>query len=216
MENILFKIIGDGMINDELAQTVKDKLFEKYQKSFTITNLGRRLGTPNNDTVTAFCYEDTNENLKFTCILNRDRVHFEDDFCLRNICYELKCAFAEKFEKLKIQAFQKINIIGKNKYDEIVPLQEFINKEKNVNFLVEIFTDNDISDTDFRNISNIIKDKYKNIKLRLIIYVFNKNEYYKELIDEIKEFPDTEDLEIDEENLNNKLELKIIENNLII
>ena len=146
----------------------------------------------------------------------------------------------EKFDAKIVDLILGENIVGKLKYKmkffitmlkarmkkEVLVLQfpiierNFIlnlaNKEKNVNFLVEIFTDNDISDPDFRNISNIIKDKYKNIKLRLIIYVFNKNEYYKELIDEIKEFPDTEDLEIDEENLNNKLELKIIENNLII
>ena len=214
MENILFKIIGNGMVNDELVQVIKDKLLEKHQKTFEITKLGRRFGTYTNDTVSAVCHESKNDSLKFTCILNRDRVHFEDDYCIRSICYEIECAFKEEFQKYSILIFPKVNIIGKEKFDKIISVQEFVNIEKNTKFLVEVYVKDNISEKVFGEIVNSIRNKYKNIKLRLITYILNEK-YFQDIIDDLKELPGTEDFDIDENELKNKFEIRIIENNLI-
>ena len=198
-ENIsidFFKLMGNGIVNDELAQTIKDKLLLKYNESFEVTHLGRRYGTGDEDiSVTAYCHPKDNERIVFTAVLNADRVNFKDDYILRKINVELEDSIETLAKEEDEDILVRSIIIKKYKYDKEVGVEEFIKKEPQTNFLLHIYLKNNKKEKK-KKILKKIEKKYKGIKLRGNIQVLKK-EYFQELKKELKQIPSSEDYTID-------------------
>ncbi len=214
INNTIFKLIGNGQLNNETVQDIKDKLIEKYNEPFEISHLGARFGTYSNNSVTAYCYPVCNNKLIFTSILNRDRVHFSDDYYLRMICHEIEELLTEKFRKEKITANVRVLTFGIEKYEEKVSVQEFINKEKNVSFLAKIIVKNNCSRDLIEKIMDEIKEQYNNIELKGIFYILENN-YYDEIVEQYSHIPSNEYVNIkNKEKIKEKIEIRIVENSL--
>lgn len=175
MDISIFDVIGNGISNKEISDVIIKKLYEKYQVEFVVKMIGNRYGTNTNDTVTTFCYPKDNERLIFTTILNREQTILEDDYMLRSVTFELEESIKKEFEKNNIDAFAKIEIIGKNTLDEFLTVQEFIDKFDNFNFLAYIVSKNKTSNEVLNNVYKNLENKYPNIYLKSLIYMLEEN-----------------------------------------
>lgn len=179
MELSIFDVIGNGISNKEISDVIVRKLYERYQVEFVVKMIGNRYGTNSNDTVTAFCYPKDNESLIFTAILNREQTILEDDYMLRYVTFELEESIKKEFEKNNVDAFAKVEIIGKNKLDEFLTVQEFIDKFDNFNFLAYIVSKNKVSNEVLNNVYKNLENKYSNIYLKSLIYMLEESGFDK-------------------------------------
>ena len=174
MDISIFDVIGNGISNKEISDVIIKKLYEKYQIEFVVKMIGDRYGTNTNDTVTTFCYPQNNKNLIFTAILNREQTNLEDDYMLRSVTFELEESIKKEFEKNNIDVFAKIEIIGKNKLNEFLTVQEFIDKFDNFNFLAYIVSKNKISNEVLNDVYKNLENKYPKIYLKSLIYMLEE------------------------------------------
>lgn len=213
--NMIFKLIGNGMLNNEIAQDIKDKLIEKYGEPFEITHLGERFGTYSNNTVKAYCYPLSNEKLRFTAILNNDRVHFHDDFILRTICFEIEQFIKNEFLKNSVNAYVRIAMFGIEEYDEKISAQEFVCSNENISFLAKICINEKCPTNIIKDIMARIKDEYDNIELKGIFYVLEED-YYNEIVKKYSVIPSSRYINIkNKEKIKSKNIFQIKENTLI-
>lgn len=204
MRNILFDIIGNGMINDEIFQVIKDKLLEKYHESFTVTHLGKRFGTESNDTVTAFCRSEINNDIIFTVVLNKDKVHFEDDYIIRKLCYELESKINNDFQTLDIISYSNVKIINMMLYDGSEEnLSNFLNNNEDSEFLCRIYIKDDCEEYKFKQVCEKIKQEYNSINCTFLAYILNEK-YYDEIVKKNEYLPHSENIILDEKEIKEK------------
>ena len=188
MEISIFDVIGNGISNEELIEIIQNKLQEKYKKEFKIKKIGNRYGTYTNDTVTTYCCPRDDENMLFTAKLNKEKTVLEDDYLLRKVSYELEENIKKEFRQNNIEVIVKNKIIGKNQLEELLSVQEFIDKNRGSNFLAYIISSKKISNETLKNIYEKLEQQYKGIHLKTLIYLINE-EQYKECCETIKQSP---------------------------
>lgn len=205
----IFQVISGQLIDDEIVQIIKDKLLLKYDEEFEVYKLGRRAGTALNDSVTAYCRSLKNKDTLFVSVLNGDKVHFSDDYCLRLICFELQKELINKFKEEKITVYPRINIIGCHKYDKKTKLENFIKKEPNVNFLVDLYVKDKVLLKDVKKIIEEVKEKYKSINLRGNVILLDSNSY-EEYINIFKEMSDSDNYYVESSSIIDKYRIERI------
>ena len=213
--NMIFKFIGNGMLNKEIVQDIKDKLLEKYGEPFEVSHLGERFGTYSNNTVKAYCYPLSNENLRFTAILNNDRVHFKDDYSLRLICYEIEEFIKNEFLINSVNAYVRIATFGIEENNEKNISKEIICNNENISFLAKICINEKCPTNIIKDIMSRIKDEYSNIELKGIFYVLEKD-YYNEIFEKYSIIPSNIYINIkNKEKIKSKNIFQIKENTLV-
>lgn len=213
--NMIFKFIGNGMLNKEIVQDIKDKLLEKYGEPFEVSHLGERFGTYSNNTVKAYCYPLSNEKLRFTAILNNDRVHFKDDYSLRLICYEIEEFIKNEFLINSVNAYARIATFGIEEYNEKNISKEIICNNENISFLAKICINEKCPTNIIKDIMSRIKDEYSNIELKGIFYVLEKD-YYNEIFEKYSIIPSNIYINIkNKEKIKSKNIFQIKENTLV-
>ena len=211
MEISIFDIIANGIGNADISKVIEEKLCEKYKEKFLVKRIGNRYGAENNETVTTFCTPTNNENLIFKVTLNQEQTKLEDDYKYRKVTYELEECIQKEFKKYNIEIIVKSEIIGKNKIEDFVSVQEFINKFENTSFLMYIITKEEISKEILEKIYNSLNTKYINIYLKSVIYNTNEKDY-KELKEILKTVPSINSSIIEKYNGIQNAIIKIHEN----
>lgn len=200
MEDI-FKIFCGETIDQEIVQIIKDKLLLKYNEEFEVYKIGRRYGaTSSNDTVTTYCRNIDNKDLLFTCILNADKVHFEDDYNIRLLCHELKKEILEEFKKENIEVFPRIDAIKYQSLDKTIQLKDFIEKQPNAMFFIELYIKDKDRKQDIQKIMKSFKEKYPSMNMCGNIIVVTP-ENYEKYTNIFTEMPDNEDYYVDQNDI---------------
>lgn len=179
MELSIFDVIGNGVGNVEISEVVKNKLKEKYQEEFIVKKIGNRYGTSTDDNVKTYCCPKNNKELIFTATLNKEQTILEDGYPIRGVAFQLEEYIKNKFKDKEIDVIVKCDIIGKNKLNEFLSLQQFIEQFKGVSFLTYIISKNVIEEDILRDVYNEIEEKYKDIYLKTIIYMLNEDGFKK-------------------------------------
>lgn len=210
MEVSIFDVIGNGVSNAEVSEVITNKLKEKYQKEFLVKMIGNRYGTYTDDTATAYCCPKNNEDLIFTVTLNKEQTKIEDDYSLRNISFELEKGIKEEFKKVDVEVVVKVEIIGINKMDEFITINECIKKFKGTSFLAYIISNKSIQDEKLEEIYKLIEEKYKGIYLKTLIYLLDEEGFEKcKEID--KNSPEITDTMIEKYEIKQETVIKILE-----
>ena len=197
MEMDIFKILCKETIDEEITQIIKDKLLLKYKEEFEVYKIGKRYGaSSSNDSVTTYCRNVKNKDLLFMATLYRDKVHFEDDYYLRLVCFELQKELIEAFKENNVEVYPRINIVGINEYDKKIKLQDFIEKEKNAKFLVELYVKGKVELSILKKSIKTVKDNHKSIDMRGDITLLD-SEHYEEYANTFKEMCDEDDYTVE-------------------
>ena len=175
MEISIFDVIGNGISNKDIIENIKKKLQKKYKIEFNVKKIGNRYGIFTNDTVTTYCCPKYNENIIFIAKLNKEQTVLEDDYLLKCISYEIEESIKKEFQENNIEIIAKNKIIGKSNLSEQISVQEFINKYKGANFLTYIISSQKISAEVLKEIYEKLKQKYKGIYLKTLIYIIDEN-----------------------------------------
>lgn len=215
MEVSIFDVIGNGVSNAEVSEVIISKLKKKYQKEFTVKMIGNRFGTYTDDTVTTYCSPKDNENLIFTATLNKEQTKLEDDYELRHVAFELEEEIKEEFKKMNIEVMVKAEVIGKNKIDEFLSVQEFIKKFKGTSFLTYIISNNAIAEETLNKVYKHIEEKYQDIYLKTLLYAVGE-EGFKQCYEIYKNSPGITDSIIERYEVKQEVIMKIFEGKIYI
>ena len=215
MELSVFDIIGDGVSNEEIASSISEKLKNKYNEEFGVKMLGNRYGTASDDYVLAYCFPKSCENLLFTSMLSKDESILEDDYYLKKISYKLQSDFEANFKKEELDVVSKIKIIGINKLENNVTIEQFIEANKNYNFLAKFICTKEIDEEILKNIYSNIENEYKSINLKSVVFSMSENDFnqFKSLSEKI---PDVTESIIEKYNAKQEKIIKISDGNVII
>lgn len=134
-----FSLLERGKINDDMIQTVKDRLLLKYNESFEVIKIGQRYGMGTFDTARIICHPKENRKLLFTTVLNKDRVTLEDDYIIRSISYEIEELIEKEYKKKDIETMIKVHIFRNTIPNKKISLKEFQEKYDNESVLVKIY-----------------------------------------------------------------------------
>lgn len=174
----LFDIEENGLSNDVVSDLITQKLEEKYNQIFILKRIGNRYGTGKFDEVTAYCCPLNNKKMIFSVTFDMVKeMIIEDDFFLRNTCVELEEGLYNEFKKKNIESINKVEIIGKNRLDEILSVQEFSKKYTRSNFLATIIIRDEIAEKDLNYVFINIKNKFNSIYLKTLIYVMKDDDF---------------------------------------
>ena len=197
----LFKIFCNETIDQEIVQIIKDKLLLKYNEEFEVYKIGRRYGaTSSNDTVTTYCRNIDNKDLLFTCILNADKVHFEDDYYIRLLCYELKKEILEEFKKENIDVFPRVDVIKYQSLDKKIKLKDFIEKQPNALFFIQLYAKDKDKKQDMQKTMKSLRKKYPSINRCGNILIMN-SENYEKYVNVFQDIPDNEDYYVNQDDI---------------
>lgn len=179
MDNIsLFDIEDTGISNYEIVPLILERLEKKYNKKFYIKCIGERYGTDKFDEVTAYCSPIEDEKFVFTVrfdMINEQII--EDDYYIRNNCYELEKNIEKILEENEIELINKVEIFGKNQIDEDMTVNEFSEKYTNANYISIIVINNEKFNGDLEKGFEYVRDKYNKIYLKTIIYIVDGKDY---------------------------------------
>ncbi len=204
----ILKAILKETMDEEIAQIIKDKLLLKYNEEFDVVKIGRRFGaSSSNDTVTTFCRSVNNADLLFTSVLNVDKVHFEDDYYLNLVCFELQKEIKNALEMNKIESYPRVFIIGLYELDKKLNLVEFIEKEEGTNFLIRLYIKDKVEFKKIRKAIETVKEKYPGIDMRGDIILLNADSY-DEYANIFKGIPDSEDYSVDSNTIIEKYRIE--------
>lgn len=179
MDNIsLFDIADTGVSNYEIVPLILEELEKKYIKTFCIKCIGERYGTDKFDEVTAYCSPIEDEKFVFTVrfdMINEQII--EDDYYIRNNCYELEKNIEKILEENEIELINKVEIFGKNQIDEEMTVSEFSEKYQNANYISIIVINNEKFNGNLEKGFEYVRDKYNKIYLKTIIYIVDGKDY---------------------------------------
>lgn len=211
MEGIsIFNVIGNGISNQEISNTIIEMLNKKYNQKFLVKRIGNRYGANNTDSVTTYCNPENNEELIFTTTLNKEQTEIEDDYKLRCVEFELEKYMKSIFQKNNIDIIVKVKTIGKNKLEKFLTVQEFIDIYNETNFLAHIVGYETITEDILKKVYGLLNAKYRNIYLNSLIYTIGENEF-KEFYDITKTLPQINTSLIEQYDIKNEIIIKINE-----
>lgn len=177
MDISIFDIVENGVSNSDISDVVTKKIKDKYDEEFVVKMIGNRYGTFDDNTVTTYCFPKTNENLLFTVTMNKEQTVLEDDYYLRKVTFDLEENIKSEFKENNINVIVKSKIIGLNKLERELTIQEFIKKYNTTNFIAHIICSENVSEDDLKNIYNNLENKYKNIHLKSSVYFIDENKF---------------------------------------
>lgn len=215
MELSVFDIVGNGVSNQEISNTIIQKLKNKYNEEFCVKMIGNRYGTAANDSITAYCFSKKNEKMLFTAILNKDETILEDDFYLRKVSYMLQDTFESKFRKKDIDIIIKIKIIGVNFLKNEMSVESFVENYKKSIFLAKFICSKEIDEETLKEIFLQVGNEYKNINVKSAVYFIDVEDFEK-LKKVAQKIPDINVSIIEKYNIKEEKMLQISEGNVII
>lgn len=174
-------------LNEKIGNEIKNKLKEKYQQEFEIKTLGRRFGTAENNSVTAYCYPKENEELLFTIIMDMKGKIRQDTYNIRKVCYFLEKQIENLFKEKNIDSYCSSHIYGI--IQEIEGKTEEILQKEEITFFTNIIIKENIQDEDIIEVYNKILEKYSNIKLYSNIYIIQNDEIYSKCKEQMYSVP---------------------------
>lgn len=215
MEGIsIFNVIGNGISNQEISNTIIEMLNKKYNQKFLVKRIGNRYGANNTDSVTTYCNPENNEELIFTTTLNKEQTEIEDDYKLRCVEFELEKYMKSIFQKNNIDIIVKVKTIGKNKLEKFLTAQEFIDIYNETNFLAHVVGYETITEDILKKVYGLLNAKYRNIYLNSLIYTIGENEF-REFYDITKTLPKINTSLIEQYDIKNEVIIKIKEGRYI-
>lgn len=210
MDISIFDIVENGVSNSEISDVITEKLKEKYNEEFAVKMIGNRYGTAYDNTVTTYCFPRNNENLLFTAIMNKEQSVLEDDYYLQKVTFELEENIRNEFTENNINTVVKTEIIGLNKLEKELSVQEFIKKYNTTNFISHIICQDNVPEDILKNIYNKLENKYKNIHLKTSVYFIDKNKF-EDFFDVAKKMPSVTNSIISEYAIKDEKIIKIFE-----
>ena len=199
----------------EISNGIITKLNQKYNKDFLIRSINNRYGMGDFENVIAICSPKDNENILFNVIYNMlDEKIVDENFWIKDTSNELDEYVLKQFRNIGKNAIVKTEVFGIKMLEHKYSVQEFSNSFNNSNFLSTIIVDGAISNNELDEIFNNVKNEFKNIFLKTLIYTIPKekfDDFYKKtcLLTEISET-------IIKEYSTNDLYIRKIYNNEII
>ena len=170
-------IQDEDLIEKEIVEKVLKLLGEKYLCEFKVLKIGNLSGD-NFNNVTLICALKNNLDVVFEVEFDkRNEIITYDNFYIKSVCFELESNIKKYFNT---DVIIKTDVIGINKIDKNYTINEFIEKHSGCNFLSIIVVNSYNIDKNYYKAYEKIKNKYKNIYLKTIVYNLNKDDF-KEL-----------------------------------
>lgn len=215
MELSVFDIIGNGVSNQEISDSITQKLKDKYNEDFSVKMIGNRYGTATNDSVTVYCFPRSDEKILFTASLNKEQTILEDDYYLKKVSCILQDAFESNFKKEDIDIVAKIKIIGVNQLKEEIDIEKFIRNYENSTFLAKFVCSKEVDEEILKNIYTNIGKEYENINLKSAVYFMDTSDFeeFKKVSEKI---PDVTESIIQKYNSKEEKLIKISGGNIVV
>lgn len=167
----------EDLIENKIVERVLKLLSEKYLCEYEVLKIGNLSGD-NFNNVSLICALKDNLNIVFEAEFDRkNEIITYDNFYIKSMCFELESSIKKAFNT---DVIIKTDIIGINKIDKRYSISEFIEKNNGCNFLSIIVVNSYNIDKNYYKAYEKIKNKYKNIYLKTIVYNLNKDDF-KEL-----------------------------------
>lgn len=164
-------------LTEKIGNEIKNKLKEKYQQEFEIKALGKRFGTAENNTVTAYCYPKENEELLFEIVMDIKGKIKEDTYNIRKICYFIEKEIQKGFEEKNINSYCSSYMVGDVKEIENKKIEQVLEEGK-ISFRTNIIINENIQNECILEVYKKIQEKYNNINIISNIYITTDNEAY--------------------------------------
>ena len=177
MDLSFYEFVGDGLGNDDVVDTTKTYLSNKYNKEFTVQRIGNRYGSDEDDVATLYCTPKDINDFVFSVKYDLDKEECKDNFLYRKVCYELESKINEILKESNISAITRTDIIKKNTLDEDISLKDFIEKYTACNFLTYVILDDNAKSNLVKEAYKKILNEYPDIKINSYIYTAEKDEF---------------------------------------
>lgn len=138
MDLSFYEFVGDGIGNDDIVQEVNKRLEEKYKKKFVAKRIGDRFGKDEDDIAKIYFHPEGMEKFIFSAKYNIETKEYSDDFCYRKVCYEIENNLSDILKNMNVESYIRVEMINKNSLNEIMLLEEFINKYPQIGFLAYV------------------------------------------------------------------------------
>lgn len=100
----MFNLLGCSYVDKQQAAKFESLLEEKYNKEFTVTHIGGRYGTANNDSVTSYVHPVENEDLVFMAHMTKEGELVSDSFIPISISKKINHILKEELEKVGLES----------------------------------------------------------------------------------------------------------------
>ena len=138
MDLSFYEFVGDGIGNDDIVQEVNKRLEEKYKKKFVAKRIGDRFGKDEDDIAKIYFHPEGMEKFIFSAKYNIETKEYSDDVCYRKVCYEIENNLSDILKNMNVESYIRVEMINKNSLNEIMLLEEFINKYPQIGFLAYV------------------------------------------------------------------------------
>lgn len=177
MGNITYDLADKDFNTEHVANAIIEHLNKKYDREFKVVKIGERFGTGFTNEVTALCTVTNFSDFIFRATYNMvDEKLVYDNFLIRCTCFYVE---REINKLLKyVNSLARVEIERMNEIDNIYKTQEFLEKYSDEFFVATVV----LEKNDLNNYEEILKELnniYNNIKLKVIIYEMEPNEFSK-------------------------------------
>ncbi|MGY3715148.1 hypothetical protein ACWE42_06455 [Sutcliffiella cohnii] len=100
----IFNLLGCSYVDKQQAAKFESLLEEKYNKEFTVTHIGGRYGTANNDTVTSYVHPIDNEDLVFMAQMTKEGELVSDSYIPMSISKKINRILKEELKKVGLES----------------------------------------------------------------------------------------------------------------
>jgi len=195
--------VQKSLVDVNMGEKIVKQLAEKYNEKFIIKKMARQYGVGDFDNIKAICSPENNNKINFEITYNMINEKIEDDeYFIKNTCYELEDFIIKNLNDIKKEAIVKVEIFGKRNLEKKYSVEEFTSEYSSCNFLATIVIKGSISEDELNNVFKNLKNRYKNLYLKTLIYTFGK-ESFDVLYNETKDFPKISQTQIKEKSPNN-------------
>lgn len=193
----LINLFGCSALNKENAKEITTELNKKYGEDFACKSIGNRLGTADKDTVTAYCYPESDPELLFQVIMNTDGELESDTYVSSYVSQILEKELAEELKGQNVTAHINASAYGYGDSKDIsspkgLTIDGFIEKKPGAKFTAMIIVD---SNSDNGQLPTAIYEAYSNLASKYPQLVFGSqvriigDKDYEKCAKEMGEYP---------------------------
>lgn len=178
----MFNLLGCSYVDKQQAAKFESLLEEKYNKEFTVTHIGGRYGTANNDTVTSYVHPIDNEDLVFMAQMTKEGELVSDSYIPMSISKKINEILKEELGGIGIESETLTAIMNANSSLETNPnitIDEYITTYKPEYFSATMIVKEkgNLSEEDFEEVLSTIYQKLSQTHFQVDIHVIAEEEY---------------------------------------
>ena len=185
MDLSFYEFLGDGVGNDDIVESVKAFLENKYQIKVVPDRIGNRFGHDEDDVVTVYYHPEGEEAFIFSVKYNLEAQTYSDDYLYRKVCCEIEKAINSVISKANIQSMARVEMISKNSLEEDLSVKDFAIKYPGITFLSYIVINREYDETLITNTLNELISSFDNVPNINSYLFFAESAEYEEAQKEI-------------------------------